>query len=47
MGKQSLNMLDKLKAGSKKAVEVIKTEEPVTEKYQKDKYDLITWFIVS
>jgi ERCC4-related helicase len=47
MGKQSLNMLDKLKAGSKKAVESLKTEEPATKKYQKDKFDLITWFIVS
>ncbi len=47
MGKQSINILDKLKAGSKKAVETLKTEERVSEKYQKEKFDLITWFIVS
>jgi ERCC4-related helicase len=47
IGKQSLNILDKLKAGSKKAVDDLKTEEPVSEKYQKDKFDLITWFIIS
>ena len=34
-------------AGSKKAVEALKLEEPAAEKYHKDKYDLITWFIVS
>jgi len=47
MGKASLDILNKLKSGSKITIEDLKTEGSPTEKYTKDNFDLITWFIVS
>jgi len=46
MGKAGLDLLNKLKAGQKTAVETIK-DEKLNERYQKDNLDLITWFVVS
>lgn len=47
MGKATLDMLNKLKAGSKTAIEKLKSEGPVSQKFSKGNFDLITWFIVS
>jgi ERCC4-related helicase len=47
MGKASLNLLDKLKSGSKAAVQQIKVEGAASERYSKNNVDLITWFILS
>jgi len=47
MGKKGLDMLNKLKAGSKKVIEEIREEPPVSEKYRKENFDLIAWFIIN
>ena len=47
MGKASLDMLDKLKSGSKTIIQKLKEEGSVSQKFHKDNFDLITWFIVS
>lgn len=47
MGKASLDLLNKLKSGSKEAVEKLKTEGTSSQKYAKDNFDLITWSIIS
>ena len=47
MGKASLDMLNKLKSGSKTTIQKLKDEGSTTHKFSKDNFDLITWFIVS
>ncbi|MBX7242339.1 MAG: DEAD/DEAH box helicase family protein [Bacteroidia bacterium] len=47
MGKAALDILGKLKVGSKDTIEKLKTEETITQKYTKDNFDLITWFILN
>ena len=47
MGKASLDMLNKLKSGSKTTIQKLKDEGSTTHKFTKDNFDLITWFIVS
>lgn len=47
MGKASLDMLNKLKSGSKTTLQKLKEEGSVTHKFKKENFDLITWFIVS
>lgn len=47
MGKATLDMLNKIKAGSKTAVQKLKEEGAASQKYNKENFDLITWFIVS
>jgi ERCC4-related helicase len=47
MGKASLDMLEKLKSGSKTAIKKLKVEGSTSDKYNKENFDLITWFIVS
>ncbi len=47
MGKASLDLLNKLKSGSKTAIQKLKDEGPVSQKFDKENFDLITWFIVS
>lgn len=47
MGKASLDMLNKLKSGSKTAIQKLKEEGTASQKYNKDNFDLITWFIIS
>ena len=47
MGKTSLDMLNKLKSGSKTTIQKLKDEGSTTHKFTKDNFDLITWFIVS
>jgi len=47
MGKAGLDIINKLKAGSKTAFQKLKEEGSISQKYQKDNFDLITWFIVS
>ncbi len=47
MGKASLDMLNKLKSGSKTTIQKLKEEGSVAQKFNKDNFDLITWFIVS
>lgn len=45
-GKESLSMLDKLKRGKKDAFENIKNNEKITDKYNKENWDLIAWLTV-
>lgn len=47
MGKAGLDILEKLKTGSKKAIEQIKEEGSTSEKYSPENFDLITWFLVT
>ncbi|KAF5082831.1 RNA polymerase-associated protein RapA [anaerobic digester metagenome] len=47
MGKASLDMLNKLKSGSKTTIQKLKEEGSASQKFNKDNFDLITWFIVS
>jgi ERCC4-related helicase len=47
MGKAGLDILEKLKTGSKKAIEQIKEEGSTADKYSPENFDLITWFLVS
>jgi hypothetical protein len=47
MGKASLDMLNKLKSGNKTTIQKIKDEGSASQKFNKDNFDLITWFIVS
>ena len=43
----ALDLLNQFKKGSKKAIEQIKTEGSVSEKFDFDKFDLIAWLVVS
>jgi superfamily II DNA or RNA helicase len=43
----SLNIIDSLKSNPKKTILKLKTEGSVSEKYQFNNFDLITWFILS
>jgi hypothetical protein len=47
MGKAALDMINKLKSGGKTIVQQLKEEGSVSDKYKKENFDLITWFIVS
>ncbi len=47
MGKASLDILNKLKSGSKTTIQKLKDEGSVSQKFSKENFDLITWFIVS
>ena len=47
MGSAALDILNKLKSGGKETIQKIKSEGIQSEKYTKDNFDLITWFIVS
>jgi len=47
MGKAAIDIINKLKSGSKTAIEKLKTEGTATQKFSTDNFDLITWFIVS
>lgn len=45
--KTSIDLLNKLKTGSKKAIQKLKEDGRTSYKYSKDNFDLITWFILS
>ena len=47
MGKASLDMLNKLKSGIKTTIQKLKDEGSASQKFNKDNFDLITWFIIS
>jgi hypothetical protein len=47
MGKAPLDMLNKLKSGSKTTIQKLKDEGSTSQKFNKDNFDLITWFIIS
>ena len=47
MGKEAKDVLAKLRRGEKSAVERVKQNVKVDEKYQLQNFDLITWFIVT
>ncbi|MBK7958748.1 MAG: hypothetical protein IPK03_11970 [Bacteroidetes bacterium] len=47
MGKASLDMLNKLKSGSKSTIQNWEEEGSASSKFNKDNFDLITWFIIS
>jgi hypothetical protein len=47
MGKAQLELLNRLKSGSKAAVQQIQKEAPLSERYDANNLDLITWFILS
>lgn len=47
MGKEAKDVLAKLRKGEKSAVERVKENVKVKEKYKLENFDLITWFLVS
>lgn len=47
MGKESRDILQKIKHGDRNAIERIKENVPVDEKYKPENFDLITWFLVN
>ncbi len=47
MGKEAKDILEKLKYGGKTAIERIKQNVQVSEKYQTENFDLITWFLIN
>ena len=47
MGKETKDILDKLKHGNKDAVQRVKQNIKTNEKFQPDNFDLITWFLVN
>ena len=47
MGKEAKDVLAKLRRGEKSAVERVKQNMKVDEKYQLQNFDLITWFLVT
>lgn len=47
MGKEAIDVLAKLRRGDKNAVERVKQNVKVDEKYQLQNFDLITWFLVT
>lgn len=47
MSQTSLNFLTQLKYNTSLAIQKLKTEGPISEKFAFDKFDLITWLIVS
>ena len=47
MGKVTLDLIDKIRTGSRKVAAQVKAEGPVENKFQPDQFDLISWFIVS
>lgn len=47
MGKEAKDVLTKLRRGDKTAVERVKQNVKVDEKFQLQNFDLITWFVVS
>lgn len=46
-GKESLSILDKLKRGKKEAVKAVKSNEKISDKYDKENWDLIAWLTVN
>lgn len=46
-GKATLDLINKVKRGSKEALDQLKTEGKPADKFIKENFDLITWFIVS
>ena len=47
MSKAGLDFINKLKSNPKQTIDKLKTEGNVSEKYEFDNFDLITWLIVS
>ncbi len=47
MGKEAKDLLAKLKTGDRSALKRIKENEKVSDKYNTDNFDLITWFLVN
>lgn len=47
MGRAALDILNKLKSGSKSTIRTLKEEGSVSQKFRKENFDLITWFILS
>ena len=47
MGQATIDMLQKIKSGSKSSIEKNKEEGSASQKYNKDNFDLITWFILT
>jgi len=46
-GQASLDLINKIKAGSREAITKIKQEGSTTQKFTSENFDLITWFIVN
>ncbi len=47
MGKAPIDLLNKLKSGSKTTIQKLKEEGSISQKFNKKNFDLITWFMVS
>jgi hypothetical protein len=47
MGAEAKDLLSKIKTGDKDALKRISQNVNVSDKFQADNFDLITWFLVS
>jgi len=47
MGKAARDLLGKIKKGNQKALETIKQDGNVEQKFQADKFDLVAWVLVN
>ncbi|HEY9363484.1 MAG TPA: C-terminal helicase domain-containing protein, partial [Chitinophagaceae bacterium] len=47
VGTGTLDLINKIKSGSKEAINQLKTEGKPSDKFSKDNFDLIVWFVVS
>jgi hypothetical protein len=47
MGAEAKDLLSKIKSGDQDALKRIAQNVKVSDKYQVDNFDLITWFLVS
>ncbi|SFG28571.1 helicase-related protein [Pontibacter chinhatensis] len=47
MGSAGLDVLDKLKAGKREVILEVKKDGGITQKFTRENFDLITWFVVS
>lgn len=47
MGNAQMDLLNKLKMGSKNAINDLKTEGSIASKFTKENFDLITWFVIN
>ena len=46
-GPAAIDLINKIKSGSKEAIKQLKKEGKPADKYSKENFDLITWFIIS
>ena len=47
MGSEAKDILQKMKHGDKKAMETVKSDQKLSDKYKAENYDLIAWYVIS